>query len=111
MKWLLILLSFSLLAQAQDFTVTPLDPDLELTSLPKEVKVQTTRPRIEKGYLSVSQRDKILNKHLKNKINHLDEFDRDILYKSLISYDDKTLIKKYPFLKTVDLKGLKNDLL
>ena len=41
----------------------------------------------------------------------MDLFDRDILYKSLISYDDQTLIKKYPFLKGVDLKGLKNDLL
>ena len=41
----------------------------------------------------------------------MDEFDKDILYKSLISYDDQILIKKYPFLKKIDLKGLKNELL
>jgi hypothetical protein len=99
------------MVQAQDFSLTPLAPDLDLNHLPSGVKVQTTQNRVEKRYLSVEKRDQILNKHLKEKIKSMDEFDRDILYKSLISYDDQTLIKKYPFLKDVDLKGLKNDLL
>jgi hypothetical protein len=99
------------MVQAQDFSVTPLEPDLDLKDLASGVKVQTTQDRVGKRYISVQKRDQILNKHLKEKIKNMDEFDRDILYKSLISYDDETLTKKYPFLKTVDLKGLKNDLL
>jgi len=99
------------MVHAQDFSVSPLEPDLDLNELASGVKVQTTHDRVAQRYLSVEKRDQILNKHLKEKIKSMDEFDRDILYKSLISYDDQNLIKKYPFLKGIDLKGLKNDLL
>jgi hypothetical protein len=111
MKWIL-LLALSIQAMAADeFTLTPTDPEVDLSPLHKEIKIQGTATRVQKGYLSVTDRDLILNKHLRNQIKDMDEFDRDILYKSLISYDKKTLLKKYPFLKNVNLKEFKNDLL
>lgn len=111
MKWILFLLLSIQAIAADEFTVTPTDPEVDLSPLHKEIKIQGTAPRVQKGYLSVTERDLILNKHLKDQIEEMDEFDRDILYKSVISYDEKTLLKKYPFLKNVNLKGLKNDLL
>jgi len=111
MKGLFFLLLAGKLMAADDFTVTPTDPEVDLSPLQKEIKIQQTAHRVQKGYLSVSQRDVILNKYLKDQIKEMDEFDRDILYKSLISYDENTLLKKYPFLKNINLKGLKNDLL
>jgi hypothetical protein len=99
------------LACAQDFTLTPVDQDVDLSEVPAGIKIQETSPRIKKSYLSLQKRDQVLEKYLKEDVKGMDSFDRDLLYKSLINYDEETLIKKYPFLKNVDLKGLKNDLL
>ena len=45
------------MVQAQDFSLTPLEPDLDLNHLPSGVKVHTTQNRVEKRYLSVEKRD------------------------------------------------------
>lgn len=104
------LLIFSPLAFSQEFDITPLDGDLDFTSLDKDIKVKSPAEKARKNYLSPIERDKVLEKHLLVHIKNMDSFDRDILYKSIISYEDDVLIKKYSFLRQVDLRRLKNDL-
>jgi hypothetical protein len=99
MKWILTLFMAGQLLAADDFTVTPTDPAVDLSPLSTHIKTQSTKPRVQKAYLSVSERDLILKKYLNDKISGMDDFDRDILYKSLISYDEKTLLKNTPSLK------------
>ena len=111
MRYLFLFIVYYSLAVAQDFNVTPLEQDLSLDNLASGTKVHVGQDRVAKRYLSSEMRDQVLIKYLKEVVRDMDEFDKDILYKSLISYDDQILIKKYPFLKKIDLKGLKNELL
>lgn len=105
-----ILLIFSQQLLAQEFTITPLEDGLDLSSLDSDIKVKTINEFKEKKYISPKKRDAILFKTLGDKISLLDEMDRDVLYKSIINYSEARLVLKYPFLKSVDLKTLKKEL-
>lgn len=105
---LTLLVSFS--AWGQGFTVTPTDPHVDLKSLKKpEFKTQPKK-NIATTYLSPQRRDTILNKYLPEELKKMDEFDKDIFYKSLLNYDNEKLIQKYPFLKKVNINEIKKSL-
>ncbi len=95
---------------AGDFSVTPLDDSLDLSKLDNGIRIKKSTPGL-KRYLTPAQRDEILSKHLGKELKSFDTSERDLLYKSLINYDDKTLLSKYPLLKNTNLKRLKDDLL
>ena len=107
---LCIVFIFSQQLFAQEFIITPLEEGLDLSSLDSNIKVKSINEFKEKKYISPKKRDAILYNSLGDKISQLDEMDRDVLYKSIIYYSEERLISKYPFLKSVDLKVLKKEL-
>lgn len=104
-----LLICLSLKAHSQDFELTPLTHDLDTSSLNRNIKIKQSGPP-QYAYLRPEQRDKILSKHLSGEFKKLDQSERDLLYKSVLYYDSPTLIKKYPFLKKVNLKKLRDEL-
>jgi hypothetical protein len=106
---LVILISFE--SKSQEFEFIPVRKGLDTTHLKKGTKIIRDQGVKKISYLTPEKRDVILNKYLPEEMNKLDLFERDILYKSILNYDDKTLVEKYPFLREINLKKLKNDLL
>lgn len=98
-------------SNSQEFEVIPLKKGLDTSSLDKNIKVRKASPIKDYQYLHPEKRDVILNKYLPEAIKKMDQSERDLLYKSIINYDTKTLITKYPFLKGVNLKKLKDELI
>lgn len=68
MHVLLILFCFNIFAQ--DFTVTTFDKDLDASVLDKKIQVRhIDKLKEDRKYLSPSERDKILEGVIKNKIS------------------------------------------
>lgn len=113
MKKLTTLIIFVFITQglmAQEFTITPLEEGLDFSSLDSNIKVKPVNEFKNKKYLSPKKRDEILFRTLGDKIKELDEADRDILYKSIIYYSEEKVLSKYPFLKSININKLKQDL-
>ena len=107
---ILVMLSYSLFSYAQGFQVIPTDKDVDTSSLKKpQVKLPESKT-LAHSYLSSVERDEVLSKYIPQELKKMDESDKDILYKSLLQYDNKRLEKKYPFLKKVKLDELKKSL-
>lgn len=107
---LLVLVSYSLFSHAQGFQVVPTDKDVETSSLKKPVVKLPEQKTLAHSYLTPSERDGILAKYIPEELKKMDESEKDILYKTLLQYDNKRLEKKYPFLKKVKLDELKKSL-
>ena len=104
----MLIISVCGLALADDFTITPLEKDLDLSVIHKNIKLRSAREQLRSVYLSPGERDKILSRFIPQKLPKLDQFDRDLLYKSLLNYDEETLKSKYDYLKTVNVSELKH---
>jgi hypothetical protein len=96
---------------AQEFEVIPLQGGLDTSSLDKNIKIRKSSLIREYSYLRPEKRDEILSRYLPDEIKKMDASERDLLYKSIIHYDEPTLTIKYPFLKKIILKELKDELL
>jgi hypothetical protein len=93
---------------AQSFTITPVQGKINSEKLPPNTRILFPEKN-KKNYLSSKQRDKILGRHFKQEIQNFDEVDRDILYKTIISYKDSEILQKYPFISKEKLEKIKNE--
>ncbi len=107
---ILLCLIFCSSVWAQGFTVTPTDPDVDLKALKKPEFRPRPQVATSPSYLSPQKRDELLKKFIPEELKKMDEFDKDILYKSLLNYDNEKLIRKYPFLKKVNIDEIKKSL-
>ncbi len=98
-------------SKSQDFEVIPVRKGLNTSNLDKDIKIIKASKVKKITYLSPRKRDEILKKYLLQEVDKLDDSEKDLLYKSIINYDDKTLVEKYHFLKEINLTKLRNDLL
>ena len=55
------------------------------------------------SYLTPAERDSILTKYIPEELKKMDEFEKDVFYKSVLQYEKSRLEKKYPFIKKVKL--------
>jgi hypothetical protein len=93
---------------SQNFKVTPTSHEVDLSQIPKQQLPETSHKKVP--HLTFKQRDEVLNKYFWEEIKDWDELDRDLLYKSIINYEDPRLLKKYPFLKKVKVEEVRNEL-
>lgn len=110
MVYLSLAFCFSLMtsAMAEDFIVTPLENDVDLSALDKSVKIRSAKTPYRTTYLSFEERDQIFEKHIPKQLKALDQDERDLIYKSFLNYDEATLAQKYPQFSPATIKKLKN---
>ena len=95
---------------AQDFIVTPTSIGHDFSALDNNTKIRKPSKVPRTLYLRPEKRDSILNKYVEKDMANLDQSERDLLYKCILSYDNATLVEKYSFLKKTNIEGLRNEL-
>lgn len=96
--------------------IGPISYGVEVKSLNSNIEIEKLGGKFiapvefNKGYLDAEYRDYILNKHFKANIDKWDNFERDLLYKKLLMYSKKKVIKKYHFITNESYQHVMNDL-
>lgn len=77
--------------------------EVEVNSRSFEVK----KVKVKMNYVSAQKRDRILESSVPGLVKNFDEVDRDIFYKSILNYQDKDVLAKYPQLTKSKLMELR----
>lgn len=114
MKYLsliLIISSLHSLAFASDFTVTTDDPEIDFSSLDKNILIKIEKNELPTRRPTAEYRDQILKRHIPHFVEKSDEFERELFYNDLFNYSHQKLKNKYDFLDEKTIFNLKQNFL
>lgn len=100
------------MSYATGFQIATDDPNLDLSSIDKEVsrvieKQEFIAKELPKAQIQINERKEIINEILRNDKKEIKELDHDLFYQDLLHFNDQKLKNKYLFLSDKLIKRLK----